>query len=254
MKKISCLFLFLLNAGYLFAQENPPASGTSGTIVYEQTVKLEIKLEGESAQFAGMMPKERKSRKVLYFSSEASLYENKAQEEDQTLHTESGGAVMIKMIEPDNKVYTNLTENRQIEKREFMTREFLIETELNPSAWKLTGNQKVISDYPCQEAVRDSKEGKVSAWFTPVIPVSAGPGIYNGLPGLVLAVDISEGKQTLNVVSIDLNPVAENVIVKPQKGKKVTREEFDKIVAEKMKEMGAESGSGGNRIMIRVHP
>jgi GLPGLI family protein len=254
MKKINYLFLFLLITGYLSAQENPLASGTSGTIVYEQTVKLEIKLEGESAQFANMIPKERKSQKVLYFNPEASLYENKAQEEDQTLKSETGGAVMIKMMEPDNKVYTNLTANRQIEKREFMTREFLIETELNSSAWKLTGNQKVILNYPCQEAVKDSKEGKVIAWFTPVIPVSAGPGIYNGLPGLVLAVDVNEGKQTLNIISINLKPVAENMIVKPEKGKKVTREEFDKIVAEKMKEMGTESGAGGNRVIIRVHP
>jgi GLPGLI family protein len=254
MKRILSFLPVFLMVITVNAQNSLPASGNTGTIVYEQVVKLEIKLEGESAQFANSLPKERKSQKVLYFNSESSLYENKPMEEDQTMKSESGGTVMIRMVEPDNKVFTNLAENKQVEKREFMTREFLIETVMNPSDWKLTGNQKMVLNYPCQEAVKETKDGKTSAWFTPVIPVSAGPGVFNGLPGLVLAVDVNDGKQTLNAISIDLNPVADNVIVKPEKGKKVTREEFDKIVEEKMKEMGGQSGPGGTRMIIRMHP
>lgn len=254
MKRILSFFPVFLMGFMVQAQNSQPASGNTGTVVYEQVVKLEIKLEGESAQFANSLPKERKSQKVLCFNAESSLYENKSMEEDQTIKSESGGTVMIRMVEPDNKVFTNLAENKQIEKREFMTREFLIETALNPSEWKLTGNQKMVMNYPCQEAVKETKDGKISAWFTPVIPVSAGPGVYNGLPGLILAVDVNDGKQTLNAISIDLNPVAENVIVKPEKGKKVSREEFDKIVEEKMKEMGGQSGPGGARMIIRMHP
>jgi GLPGLI family protein len=254
MKSIFSFLPFFLMVFMVHSQNSIPVSGNTGTVVYEQVVKLEIKLEGESAQFANSLPKERKSQKALYFNAESSLYENKPMEEDQTIKSESGGTVMIRMVEPDNKVFTNLSENKQIEKREFMTREFLIDTGLNPSEWKLTGNQKMIMNYPCQEAVKETKDGKTSAWFTPVIPVSAGPGVYNGLPGLVLAVDVNNGKQTLNAISINLNPVGENMIVKPEKGKKVTREEFDKIVEEKMKEMGGQSGSGGARMIIRMHP
>jgi GLPGLI family protein len=254
MKRIISFLPVFLVVFTVHAQTNQPASGNTGTVVYEQVVLLEIKMEGESAQFANMMPKERKSQKVLYFNTESSLYENKPAEEDQTMQSGSGGTVMIRMMEPDNKVFTNLSENKQTEKREFMTREFLIETALNPSEWKLTGKQKMVINYPCQEAVKETKDGKTSAWFTPVIPVSAGPGVHNGLPGLVLAVDVNGGKQTLNAISIDLNPVAENVIVKPDKGKKVTREEFDKIVEDKMKEMGGQGGAGGTRMIIRMHP
>ena len=153
MKRIISFLPVFLMIFTVNAQNGMPASGNTGTVVYEQVVKLEIKLEGESAQFADKLPKERKSQKVLLFNAESSLFENKPMEEDQTMHSESGGTVMIRMVEPDNKVFTNLTENKQIEKREFMTREFLIETALNPSEWKLTGNQKIIMNYPCQEAV-----------------------------------------------------------------------------------------------------
>jgi len=253
-KTLTLLPLFLM--GVAHAQESTPVSGTAGTVVYEQVVALEFKLEGEAARFANSLPKERKSQKLLYFNPGQSLYENKPVEEDQTLRSEGGGTMMIRMKEPDNKVFTQLLENKQVEKREFMTREFLIESQLNPSEWKLTGQQKLVLNYPCQEAVKETKEGKVSAWFTPVIPVPAGPGVYNGLPGLVLAVNVNEGKQTITAQSIDLSPLAENVIVAPDKGKKVTREEFDKIVEEKMKEMGVQSGPGGTRtgVVIRMHP
>ena len=46
MKK-TVLLIGLMLAGYLsFSQDN-----TSGTIVYEQTIKMEIKMEGEAAQW-----------------------------------------------------------------------------------------------------------------------------------------------------------------------------------------------------------
>ncbi len=237
------------------AQDFTPATGTSGTVVYEQIVQLDIHLEGESAQFAHRLPKERKSQKVLYFDTTHSLYENQPEEEDQAMEMGSGGpTMMVRMVEPDNKVFTDLSANRQVEKREFMTREFLIETGINPSEWKLTGNQRIILGYPCQEAVKETKDGRTSAWFTPVIPVSAGPGSHAGLPGMVLAVELNGGKQSITALSVSFQPVPEKTFVKPDKGKKVTREEFDKIVEEKMKEMGGESGPGGNRVMIRVHP
>ena len=229
------------------AQEN-----TSGKVKYEQVVKLEIKLEGDAAQFADMLPKERRSNKVLYFSPEASLYENGEKAEDQNMSMNSGGGnVMIRMEEPENKIYTDLKNKKQLEQREFMTRVFLIDGDVNQQ-WKLTGNQKMILDFPCQEATLEKDSIKIAAWFTPVIPVSAGPASYGGLPGLILAVDSDNGKNTITATSVDFSAVKSDNLEKPGKGKKVTREEFDRIVAEKMKEMGAEGQGGGTHMMIRI--
>jgi len=247
MKK-SLLFISAIILGlYLNAQEN-----TSGIVVYEQVMKLDIKLEGDAAQFAHMMPKERKSNKVLYFNSDATLFENGKSEEDEDMSMHSGGAnVMIKMEEPENKVFTDLSSNKQIEQREFMTRVFLIEGEV-ANQWKITGKQKMILDFPCQEAVTEKDSTKMIAWFTPAIPVSAGPANYGGLPGLVLAVESEDGKQKTIATSVDFSPLADDILQKPKKGKKVTRDEFDKVVAEKMKEMGGEHGEG-RQMMIRIH-
>ena len=35
----------------------------------------------------------------------------------------------------------------------------------------------------------------MTAWFTPEIPVSTGPAMYGGLPGLIL--EISDGNRTM---------------------------------------------------------
>jgi len=231
-----------------FAQEN-----TSGTVIYEQVTKLEIKLEGEAAQFADMMPKERRSSKILYFNQEATLYENHKDSEDKAMSMSSGHAnVMIKMQEPENKVFTDIENKKQIEQREFMTRTFLIEGEISHT-WKMTGKQKMILDFPCQEAVFEKDSLSYSAWFTPAIPVSAGPENYGGLPGLILAVESVDGKKSTLATSVEFSSIGKDLLSKPKKGKKVSRQEFDNIVEEKMKEMGAENGNGGNQMMIRIH-
>ena len=248
MKKTILFIPVLCFIQVLSAQEN-----TSGTVVYEQVVKLEIKLEGDAAQFADMLPKERKSKKILYFNSEESLFENAEAKEDEAMSMHSGGGnVMIKMQEPENVIYTDLSEKKQVEQREFMTRVFLIDGEI-AQQWKITGNQKMILNFPCQEAIVEKDSTKTIAWFTPVIPVSAGPSKYGGLPGLILSVESGDGKQSTIATSVDFSLLPGDKLEKPNKGKKVTREEFDKIVEEKMKEMGAENGgTGGTHMMIRI--
>ncbi|MBE0647114.1 MAG: GLPGLI family protein [Bacteroidales bacterium] len=226
---------------------------TSGKVTYEETAKMEIKLEGESSQFADMLPKERKSQQVLYFTPDASLYKlNDGKQEDETVTTEAEGAmIMVKMIQPDNKFYADLINKKTIEQRDFMSRIFLVENTIDASGWKITGNQKTILGYPCQEAVQMKDSSTTVAWFAPSIPVSSGPGKYLGLPGLVLAVDIDNGRQTIIATSVETGPVGKDLLIKPKGGKKVSPEEYEKIVDEKRKEMEQQYGSGGG-VVIKI--
>ncbi|NQV02002.1 MAG: GLPGLI family protein [Bacteroidia bacterium] len=230
------------------AQEN-----TTGKVTYEETVKMEIKLEGESAQFANMLPKERKSQKVLFFTSDVSLYQlNNEKQEDESVTTETEGAmVMVKMVQPDDKFYADLNSKKTVEQRDFMSRTFLLENTIDASGWKITGNQKRILGYSCQEAVKEEDSTKIMVWFAPSIPVPAGPGKYLDLPGLVLSVDIDNGKRTIMATSVEMSPVDKNLLVKPKGGKKVSPKEFDRIVEEKRKEMQEQYGGSGG-VMIKI--
>lgn len=255
MKATISIFTGLMAFTMLGAQSDPAKAIRSGKVVYEDMAKIEIHLDGEAAELAASLPKERKSLKSLVFNENASLYTNQKSDESQEDHmAESGGMmVMVKMTEPDNKMFTDFAAKKQIEQREFMTRMFLIEKELGVSDWKLTGNEKTILGYPCQEATREPNDStKIVAWFTPTIPIPSGPGEYLNLPGLVLAVDLDNGRRTLTAKSIEPMEVDNKMLAKPKEGKKTTEAEFKKIVDEKMKEMGAQGSGSGTHMMIRI--
>jgi GLPGLI family protein len=223
----------------------------SGTVIYEQVIQLDIQLEGDAAQYAYALPKERKSQKILFFSKDASLYENHHMDNpDEAMEMEEGSGMIIKMEEPEYRTFTDLNKSQVIEQKEFMSRVFLIESDPGEVNWRLTGNQKSILNYSCQEAVSDMEGKKVHAWFTPQIPVPAGPALFGNLPGLILAIEMDQGDHIIQAISVEPGPVNEEMMKKPSKGKKVTEEEYQAIVDEKMKEMGAEGGEGGGHAIV----
>ena len=89
------------------------------------------------------------------------------------------------------------------------------------------------------------KEVIVTAWYTPMIPVKHGPGEYGGLPGLILELNVY--RTTILCSKIVMNPDETIEIKAPNKGKEVTRDEYQKIVSDKMEEMREMWGRGRGR-------
>ncbi|PLX09484.1 MAG: hypothetical protein C0596_02820 [Marinilabiliales bacterium] len=248
MKKlifIPTVILLIVNCSLLKAQED----SSSGTIIYEEILKFALELNGDSEAFADMLPNESKSEKVLYFNSGASLYKNVENEESESSVIEQESQDMLIVVEianPDDKVYTDLQNKQVVEQTEFMSRQFLIIDEMKEYSWKLTGNQKKILDYNCQEAISVKDDSIITtAWFTPEIPASVGPASFSGLPGAILFISADNGDYTITAKSVSTDIPNEEVFEKPKKGKKVSREEYEKIVEEKNKEMEEQYGSGG---------
>ena len=65
----------------------------------------------------------------------------------------------------------------------------------------------------------------VTAWFCPEIPVSEGPDVYAGLPGLIL--DLEDEKYVYRCMAIDTNSGSE--IAKVKRGKKVSAKRFEEL-------------------------
>jgi len=240
----SCITFFLVTLAALAAKAQ------IGTIVYTETMKLEIHLEGMGPDMENMLPKESTSKHELYYSPEASLYVNSSETADQEVNEEmaGGGMMMIKMQQPDEKLFVDFKNQQVTEQREFMSRMFLIEAPVDSTGWKLTGNQREILGFQCMEAVSVKDTNTTIAWFTPAIPVAGGPSDFIGLPGLILEVNVNNGKRIIAAASVNAGNVADR-IVKPKKGRKVTREEFKSIVEEKT---GEQQGEGGATFMIKI--
>lgn len=251
MKKSVLSIMFISLFAVAFSQtEN---TNSSGVINYEEVIKFEVNVEGLSQEMLNMMPTENRSTKLLTFNEDASRYENSDSEDNsvEKLSETEDGSVKIMISEPDDIIFRDLKKKKIFEQKEFMTRIFLIESDLEVEDWKFTGKQKMILDYPCQQAVLYKEDDTISVWFTPAISVSTGPSVYGNLPGLILSVESDGGDHTIVAKSIELGKIDIKNLQKPKKGKKVSKEKYEAIVKEKTEEMGGES-SGGKTIIMKM--
>ncbi|MCI4669721.1 MAG: GLPGLI family protein [Bacteroidia bacterium] len=243
MSKIYALFLLFLPLA-LIGQNN------SGYVTFEEKINLHKQLKTDDPDLMKMIPEFKTDQKILLFSPEACLYRSPLKE-DKDMEVEKStddGEMKMVIKSSKNELFRDLKTSKTIEQKEFMTRTFLIEGELPKKNWKITGKQETIAGFLCMEAVLDDTS-KTTAWFTPQIPVSAGPGVYGDLPGLILKVSVNDDTQLWVAQKVELKAIDSSKFVAPTQGKKVSREKFKEIVEEKMKEMQEASGGGG---MIKI--
>ncbi len=249
MKNIIFLLVSLMTVGFLTAQK------TEGIVIYEQKINLHKKVQEEMRQY---VPEFQTSQQELYFSATESLFQDVKGGETHgaggaNWTGDDGENVEIRFEKPENKTYVNFSEKKKVESKDFLGRRFLIEGDIETIPWKITGEMKIINGYQCNKAIFEDEENEqtIAAWFTPTIPSQAGPGTMGQLPGLIMSVNINDGDMVTTAINVELKDVEDGLIVAPTKGKKISPEEFRKVVDAKMKEMGMEGGKGGIKIEIR---
>jgi GLPGLI family protein len=235
-----CMILLFLSPLLMYGQK------VEGLVQYEQTINMHRNLKGND-EMKQYIPEFQTSKTELLMKGSTVLYRS-APAEEETDFEGGGGTVRINIKRSEAVVYKDLKAKKQLTATEFMGRKFLISDEVGKRAWKMTAESKSILGYPCTKAVFQDTADVIEAWFTLAIPVGAGPGSFDGLPGLILEVNKNDGESVIKATAVALEPLEEE-IEKPAKGKKVSKKEYDEIVEEKMKEMGA-SGGGGRMIKI----
>ncbi|PHR11737.1 MAG: ribonuclease Z [Aequorivita sp.] len=231
---------------------------------------------------AQMMKSALEKTYILTFNKEESIY--KEQEKLDAAPMNPGFKMMMSSYTPGAQ-YKNLKTGQIVEENEFFGKQFLVTDSIQNLDWQITKESKTIGQYIAFKATavkkvdpndysmarpkkKDEKENaevkkdstqpqdpmdmieipeeiEVTAWFTPQIPVSNGPGEYAGLPGLILELNVY--RTTLLCSKIVMNPKEAEKIEPPKKGKEVTREEYVKIVKEKTDELRENfQNRGGN--------
>ena len=239
------VLVFVILSGNLSAQDE-----LSGTVKYQKNIKYKFKNNKDPRwnNYIASLQTEGIGAYVLNFDINNALYQNNPQEQSappqklqRALHARNYG----RPPKPElKKVYYDLEKNEILKQFEFMTRIFIVKSDIETKAWKFLKEKKKILDYVCMGAELKIGEQTITAWFTPQIPISIGPGMNFGLPGLILAVE-KDGETTFMATSIELTPLEKGVISKPKEGKKVSQENFDKIIKEKMEEFKRTIGSRG---------
>jgi GLPGLI family protein len=271
MKKLIILILFLSFEGY--SQE------FLGKAYYmsKSTVNMDWmnNMSPERAKYIkARMKTALEKNYILDFDSKSSYFK-----EEVTLDAGGSGGGgfnwMQFVVGPDQgDIYKDVQEKMYINKRELFGKVFLIKDNIEPTKWVMTGESKKIGQYNAfkatytkeveeqvfsfsrrQQQNNDQENNNpaqpktklvtMTAWFTPEIPVSTGPAMYGGLPGLIL--EISDGNRTMLCTKVVINPKEKIKIKEPSKGKIVSNLEFKKIQEDKMKEMRERYNRGGGR-------
>jgi len=242
----------LLTLTLAFAIAFATKAQKSGVITYQETMKLEIEVDDAppGVDLAGMLPTSRSVTKQLTFNENESIYVDSGEAPEDTEISSDDGSIQIVLVESDieDKFYVDYQNGVFLEQQGFMGKAFLINKPIADIKWKITPEKVKYLDYECMKATTTDEDGDlVVAWFAPAIPAKVGPGCYGQLPGAILMLTKGDQDMEYKATSVEMKEVDE--IEKPNEGKKVTEEEFEKIVEEKMKEM--EKEHGGRTISIR---
>ena len=266
MKKILAATLSILSLSLVQAQNE-------GKVTYERTSQIQIRINDDGhSGLEQQLPRTRTDKFELFFGNQQSLWKAAEQDNDNDNMSSGEGGMQIRMVMAgsDDVLFTNLGTGKRVEKREMFDKTFIIDDSLRKFKWKMTGESKVILNRNCMKAeasdIRSSMQMnmdngkmerkeitdtvKIIAWFTTDIPVSVGPAEYQGqLPGLILEMDIANGRQVFKAV--DISAKVDLALIKEPTGKKrYTTEEFRKERDKMLQEMQM-NNQGGQR-MIRL--
>ncbi|WP_033961164.1 GLPGLI family protein [Psychroserpens jangbogonensis] len=199
---------------------------------------------------------------VLNFNKEESFFKENDKLDAMSGATDSWGKNFAA-----GDQYKNVKTNTQIQDQEFYGKRFLVKDKLQPIEWVMGTETKQIGNYTCFKATAsipsdeltwysfswnkirrdnttETAEGEtiepeipmteVETWYAPQIPVGHGPSEFWGLPGLIL--EVSAGDTTMLCSKLVLNPKETLEIEAPDKGKEITKEDYQATLIKKMKE------------------
>jgi hypothetical protein len=252
-----------------------------GYVVYERTFQLPTRIFAQAPpDVVAQLPKSRTDQYELLFSSNQSLWQylpDASSEGDPNTVVAGGGAMVFRFAGGGNDIsYFNFEKGLSVSQREIADKNYVVTDSLRKLDWKLTGESKTIlfghrtgetknnTEYKVFKATAqrigtrprvtmENGEMKreivpdtlsIVAWFTPDIPVAAGPGIYQGqLPGLILELEENNGQTVFKAVEIS-SKVSISKIKEPKDGKKITQAEFEKERDKMMEEMRKNAPNG----------
>ena len=140
-------------------------------------------------------------------------------------------------MEHIDTTFVNLNRAEYRESRAFQGKLYLAEDNTHDLGWYLTGEEREYLGYRVMKATAELNSAQVEAWFAPEVPIRGGPGLYGGLPGLILMVTTTDGEAYAadSLAFGELN----RVILPPTRGQVVDDAGYHRIRAAELAESRA---------------
>jgi GLPGLI family protein len=168
----------------------------------------------------------------LEFDSTRSIYKPGRELEDQP-------KIFVNNIAATNMVLTDYVANRVRANKKIYEQTFFVHDSLRRMEWRLKDEVRIIADHQCRKAVGKIYDSVyVVAFYADDIPVSGGPEMFGGLPGMILELAIPRLHTTWAADSIQMTIPKSDDFSVPEKGKSVTEEELAKTIKESFTDWG----------------
>ncbi len=196
------------------------------TAIYSRLTFLSNEEKGRIEQTWGK-DDESKTKMVLYFNEKQSCYTY-----PKVIENEHGWS----WSERDYKIYRNFEKETKTDVIGMLGKTYIVEDSLRIPTWKVMNKIKEIAGHMCMMAVTEDtvKGQKIAAWFANDLPVSGGPELYAGLPGMILELDVNDGDMVVTAIDIKMKPVAAEDINVPKKlkGRKINDKQYATLVSD----------------------
>lgn len=225
------VFCLALNAGAQFT--------ITGKIEYERKVNIYAQMaEMDNNEWfeklKAQIPKFSSSYFDLVFDTARTIYRPGREVEQNSLLKMFGGGPAM-----ENIVYTDLNTQKVTAAKKVYEQKFLVLDTMRKMDWVVKDEIRTIADFKCRKAVgRICDSVYVVAFYTDDIPVSGGPEMFGGLPGMILELAIPRLHTTWVADKVELIVPKETDFTIPEKGKKVNEQQLGDAVRDGFKDWG----------------
>lgn len=196
-----------------------------GKIEYEKKVNMHKSMEENTwtRELLDKMPTYRTTYFDLVFSDTVSVFKvgrEPADDKWKNMWGESGGE--------ENVVHDNFATGQTTALKQVFEKKFLVQDSMLQIEWRITDETREIAGFECRKAVGKFYDSLyVVAFYTDQIAISAGPELYNGLPGVILGLAFPRFYTTWFATKVQLiEPKSTELVMPTAKGKKINRKEL----------------------------
>jgi GLPGLI family protein len=239
MKKLS-LFLVVC---FLFVSEISDAQVVlQGKIEYTRKMNVHRQFdewmeEGDNNEYMtawlAKLPKFDTRNFTYFFTTKQSKYTPVKKEEDPALAS-MGGLPGTQTI-----VYSDFDKQKNVAYKKVFEENFLLDDSMKKCTWKILDEVRTIAGFSCRKAVTKINDSVVVvAFYTDKIPVSGGPEMFSGLPGMIMEIAVPRLYTTWIAQNVVIQAPTAAELAAPDKGKKTNLADMKKAIKSGTKDWG----------------
>lgn len=227
------------------------AEGQSGRIVYEKTTAFDIEMPPELMDIPEMLMARDGTVFSVYFTPSSSLMvpEDDGPGGNRAIlvfpltdrHVDALMALMTMWHGADENItlqaYIGADSMSAVRVLRSVRKTLRVKGAGMPVEWEVTQNSREHLGFRVVKATSSTGEDLIEAWYAPDIPVSGGPALYGGLPGMILSLSLAGGRTRYHATQIHLDGVEDGAITPPDEGEAVSEEEYRSVISNEVRQM-----------------